>query len=596
MPQKPPAKKHQIIRPTEVEDLTAEDYRALSEITEEIVESEGLELAPSAGQNVFPKNLVGEVTGASLDGGIEVKMIHAPDTLRAGTPLIIDTPQLLYYCLVTNLAFPINPVARAFANSPMTDLLPVDQVPGVRGSPFYAIADLNCLQILEAGGERRPFDTIPRLLSKARTAEQDDLEQVYAGTEHSGVVGYLNGIADLQVPINFQELVELPFGIFGATGSGKSVFTKILATWILHKRLASLLIFDMMSEYTWMSQEGTVPGLAQIFGQNRVATLALDYKKAPKGAEKFFLYKEDIKAGDLLTALSMQGLTQPQVNSIHIIYGELKKRVRKGGMYAGANNLLDAIMNLENDTKPEEVHAHTLAALKNRVKRFVNLSFFRNKKPLSGNAGPGAPGKPAKGPVKPDSFQRILDLFRDGHTIVLDFGRFGSDKSIYMFIANIIVRRLKSVYEENHEDYPQTVILLEEAHRFLASDVAKYSVFGVIARETRKYGLTLGLVDQRPSQIFSEVFSQLANRFILTMSDPKDLDAALSGAGDPAIWRGILRGLQKRQVVCMGSCITVPSIFTAWHFDPNTIKEKLGISKFGGEIAVEDVGDVFDEM
>ena len=99
---------------------------------------------------------------------------------------------LLFYALVTNITYPKNNVAEAFANSRMTDLLPIDAVPGVRGSPFFSIADLNCLQIIEpvsnGQGEveisQQPFDTIPRLLSKVRLARQDDLSAVFRGTEN----------------------------------------------------------------------------------------------------------------------------------------------------------------------------------------------------------------------------------------------------------------------------------------------------------------------------------------------------------------------------------------------------------------------------
>ena len=79
-----------------------------------------------------------------------------------------------------------------------------------------------------------------------------------------------------------------------------------------------------------------------------------------------------------------------------------------------------------------------------------------------------------------------------------------------MFIANLVTRRIRSKFQQNSKKYAQTVILLEEIHKFLTPNVAHHSVFGKIAREMRKYGLTLGLVDQRPSQIYTEVFSQLA--------------------------------------------------------------------------------------
>ncbi|HMF34332.1 MAG TPA: ATP-binding protein, partial [Candidatus Lokiarchaeia archaeon] len=198
-------------------------------------------------------------------------------------------------------------------------------------------------------------------------------------------------------------------------------------------------------------------------------------------------------------------------------------------------------------------------------------------------------------PAKKDSLERILQLLKEGKTCVLNFGKYADDKANYMFVANLVTRRVRKEFQSHGDEYCQTVILLEEAHKFLAPDVARFSIFGKIAREMRKYGLTLGFVDQRPSQIHPEVFSQLANRFILRLSDPKDIDAALSGVGEANLWRGILRGLQNRQVVAMGTCITVPSIFRPWNFTLKDAKEVLGLAQTASEvkssITAEDLDD-----
>ncbi len=571
----------------EQEEILPEDAKALTEITDATIESEGVELVPPGNGREFPENEIGEVVGASVTGGIQVKMIREPETLRVGMPLIVEGGLLRFYALVADINYPSSNIAVAFANSPMAGLLPVKDVPGVRGSPFYSLTNLNCLQVLEQGTDQktgkpklilRPYDTIPRLLSKTRLALQQDLEQVFRDTEYSGSVGMLNGIEGLNVPLDFKELVQVPFGVFGSTGSGKSVFTKILASWIVRHELASLIVFDVQGEYTWESQEKTTPGLAAIFGDQKIITLALDTKQAPRGSESFFLYKEKVTAGDLLTALSDQGLTVPQENSIDIFYEALKKERGQGAQV----NLIDYILAASDDSRPGDVHKKTVAALRNRIRKFSNLSFLRNQDPTH--------------PGKKDSIDRILDLLKEGKTAIINFGKFADNKAIYMFVANLVTRRIRKEYVEHGDDYCQAVILLEEAHKFLSPEVARFSIFGKIAREMRKYGLTLGFVDQRPSQIHPEVFSQLANRFILRMTDPKDLDAALSGVGEATLWRSILRGLQKQQVVAMGTCITVPSILWPWYFDLKNAKAMLKIPKTAVEVKAaitdDDIKDI----
>lgn len=62
------------------------------------------------------------------------------------------------------------------------------------------------------------------------------------------------------------------------------------------------------------------------------------------------------------------------------------------------------------------------------------------------------------------------------------------------------------------------MITIEEAHKFLNPQVAEQTIFGRIAREMRKYNVTLLVIDQRPSGIDDEVMSQLGTKvaYLLT--------------------------------------------------------------------------------
>ena len=56
------------------------------------------------------------------------------------------------------------------------------------------------------------------------------------------------------------------------------------------------------------------------------------------------------------------------------------------------------------------------------------------------------------------------------------------------------------------------MIVVEEAHKLLNREMAAQTTFSTIAREMRKYYVTLLIIDQRPSQIYDEVMSQLGTR------------------------------------------------------------------------------------
>src|SRR5207245_1201280 len=146
---------------------------------------------------------------------------------------------------------------------------------------------------------------------------------------------------------------------------------------------------------------------------------------------------------------------------------------------------------------PAGADAMTLQGLERRIGRLDRLPFLK-----------------AMTQAK-DAFAYILGAIRDGKSVVLDFGDYGTDQMVYLFVANILSRRLFELYTERNEEYPRLVLFLEEAHKFLSPEIAPYAhTLSRLARETRKFNLILALVDQRPSRISDEVRSQLANRLV----------------------------------------------------------------------------------
>lgn len=71
-------------------------------------------------------------------------------------------------------------------------------------------------------------------------------------------------------------------------------------------------------------------------------------------------------------------------------------------------------------------------------------------------------------------------------------------------------------------------ILLEEAHRYVQSDgdvkLLGYNIFERISKEGRKYGILLGIISQRPSELSETVISQCNNFLIFKVVHPKDVE------------------------------------------------------------------------
>ncbi len=71
-------------------------------------------------------------------------------------------------------------------------------------------------------------------------------------------------------------------------------------------------------------------------------------------------------------------------------------------------------------------------------------------------------------------------------------------------------------------------LVLEEAHRYVQNDndihLLGYNIFDRITKEGRKYGVILGLISQRPSELSETSLSQCNNFLIFKMLHPKDIE------------------------------------------------------------------------
>ena len=141
--------------------------------------------------------------------------------------------------------------------------------------------------------------------------------------------------------------------------------------------------------------------------------------------------------------------------------------------------------------------------------------------------------------------------------------------------------RLTDKYRKDGKDEPrQLVIVLEEAHKLLNREMASQTTFSTIARELRKYYVTLLVIDQRPSQIYDEVMSQLGTRISGWLGDDDDIQAVLSGLAGREALRGMLARLQpKEEVLLLGWGVPMPLPVESRRYDDAFWKELRGASQ-----------------
>jgi hypothetical protein len=180
-------------------------------------------------------------------------------------------------------------------------------------------------------------------------------------------------------------------------------------------------------------------------------------------------------------------------------------------------------------------------------------------------------------PGKGEEF--IEDLFNRLNmpsSVVLEFGRHGTNLAAYLLVANFLTRRIHHRYvsqmdraagKQSEEPKP-LVIVIEEAHKFLDPRVASDTIFGTIAREMRKYRVTLLIVDQRPSGIDDEVMSQIGTRVTCLLDNEADIRAVFSGVSGAGALREVLARLDTRQqALVLGHAVPMPVVVRTRDYD-----------------------------
>ena len=127
-------------------------------------------------------------------------------------------------------------------------------------------------------------------------------------------------------------------------------------------------------------------------------------------------------------------------------------------------------------------------------------------------------------------------------------------------------------------------LILEEAHRYVQQDsdtkILGYNIFDRIAKEGRKYGVILGLISQRPSEMSETVLSQCSNFLIFKMQHPRDVQFIKQMV--PFITDEIvekMKGLQPGTCVVFGSAFKLPTIVKMEMPYPQPMSQNVDVSR-----------------
>jgi DNA helicase HerA-like ATPase len=147
-------------------------------------------------------------------------------------------------------------------------------------------------------------------------------------------------------------------------------------------------------------------------------------------------------------------------------------------------------------------------------------------------------------------------------------------------IARMLFRFLRHAEPRNR--FP-IHLLLEEAHRYIASTPSRYSIdatkiFERIAKEGRKYGMFVLLASQRPSELSKTVLSQCSNFLVHRIQNPDDLSQIRQMT--PFISESVLKRLPSlpgQHALVFGTSVNLPTTFKVREASPRPRSDNTAI-------------------
>ncbi len=167
--------------------------------------------------------------------------------------------------------------------------------------------------------------------------------------------------------------------------------------------------------------------------------------------------------------------------------------------------------------------------------------------------------------TKEEYVQRLLTLpSTGGKCQIVNFNINYVDDRMAKVLTKIISKMLFSVASSTIPRGSRAFhIIIEEAHRYVQNDkdieILGYNIFERITKEGRKYGIFLGLITQRPSELSDTAISQCSNFIILRTLHPKDLEYIKNMV--PNISSEVvnqLKNLKPGNCIAFGSAFKVP--------------------------------------
>jgi len=391
---------------------------------------------------------------------------------------------------------------------------------------------------------RRGVSIYPHPGDPVRLAEEADFAEIFAPPALPHIMfGTVYPTENIRAPILYDRLLGRHFAILGSSGTGKST----TVTLMLHRILqaaphAHILILDPHGEY------------AHAFGTKArvwdVDNLQLPYwaMNLEEHCEAFVTSSEDEAAVD--RNILAKCLQKARARNVRI--SEAAKVTADSPI---AYQLTDLLLALEEEAgrleKIADASRYTLLRL--TIEQYFadqRYNFIFNAEYANSSLE--------------QLLGEILRIPDEGQPIsIIDIA--GVPTELVNAVVSTIARLvLDFAIRSPRNDKIPTLLICEEAHRYLPRHATTHTA-GVrrqlerIAREGRKYGVCLGIVSQRPSELSETVLSQCGTMMSMRLNnvdDQQQLRATMAEGARSLV--GVISALANQECIVTGDGVPVP--------------------------------------
>ena len=407
----------------------------------------------------------------------------------------------------------------------------------------------------------RGVRSFPVLSEPVYNMSPDDLKLIFSTKNKNSIeVGRLQQDNNIIAEVRIDDLLSKHFAIIGSTGSGKSCTVALVLQAILkNSPTAHVVLFDPHNEYS------------KSFG-NLAEVIRPDSLDIPLW---MFNFEEAV---EMLTS-EIEDQSREEQEILHDVILKAKRLYDRS--ITGDVSTETKFEDVEKDLHRTATHISLDSPVPYRIRDVIRL-IDHNMGKLENNNNL-APYKRLKRRIEtlvadpryaftfrnqasPDSIQNIIGrIFRipvAGKPIaILDFSGIPSEA---LNIVVAVVSRLAFELAMWSERKIPILLVCEEAHRYIPADPtlgfnSTRRAISRIAKEGRKYGVSLAIISQRPSELEPSTLSQCSTIFSMRLSNEVDQNFVKAAVPDGAAeLLSFLPSLGTAETMVFGESVNLP--------------------------------------